>query len=143
MSTDAVEKLLEVLAPFAALADVCRHFRKDDATAICRWRIAGEPYRGPTVAQVKKAREVFDAVAADLPAGNAPEIRSISEIVADALRAEARLLLAYCTESQQATFNAGNPGGVEVMDRKRLEIAIVVLQRLVALNVKVARAGAA
>lgn len=50
-----VDELKRAIAPFAALADVCDHFKREDAVAICSWRIGGEYRRGPTAGECRKA----------------------------------------------------------------------------------------
>ena len=55
----AKAELLKALAPFAALAAVCDHFRRDDDYPICSWRIGGERKQGPTAADCRKAREAI------------------------------------------------------------------------------------
>jgi hypothetical protein len=52
-------ELLRALEPIAALADICDYFHKEDATAICRWRKGGEPQRGPTAGDCRKARDAI------------------------------------------------------------------------------------
>lgn len=134
--------VLEVLAPFAALAEVCDHFHKDNVSPICSWRIDGHRRLGPTVGDVRKARDVLLAATEDM-APSEVRIRHIDDIIVEALRAEARLLLASCTEAQALLFHKAHLGGIDIMDRARLADAIAWLQRRVALNAKVDRAGAA
>jgi hypothetical protein len=135
-------EVMTALAPFAALADVCNHFNKPDELPICSWRIDGQRTTGPTVGHVRKAHDVLLAAGADMPVMEV-RIRGADEIIDDALHSEARLLLAHLTEPQLEKFRQAHRGGIEIMDRAKLLIVLPLLQRMVTLNMKVARAGAA
>ena len=55
-----IDELKRALRPFADLASVCDHFRKEDAVSICSWRISGETHRGPTAGDCRKAKSALD-----------------------------------------------------------------------------------
>jgi hypothetical protein len=56
-------ELREALAPFARLADVCDHFKKQADETICSWRIEGKRRYGPTVEDCRRARQALgDAI---------------------------------------------------------------------------------
>jgi hypothetical protein len=55
-------EVLDALRPFAALANVCDHFKRLPDQTICSWRIAGEHQRGPTADDCRNARTVINAI---------------------------------------------------------------------------------
>lgn len=57
-----LDEVLDAMRPFAALADVCDHFKRLPDQTICSWRIAGERQRGPTADDCRNARTVLNAM---------------------------------------------------------------------------------
>lgn len=57
-----VSEILDAIRPFAALADICDHFKRMPDQTICSWRIAGERHRGPTADDCRNARTVLNAM---------------------------------------------------------------------------------